>query len=120
MVNFADMKLFKAEEQRENLRYQINPHFFMNTLNNIHALVDIDPEKAKESFVKIAVVIDAGRIIFRCINSKSSAAPGDGKGLGQENTRRRFELLYGEAYTLHIDDMPDRYEVFLVLPVRPV
>ena len=35
--------------QLEYLRYQINPHFFMNTLNNIHALVDIDPEKAKES-----------------------------------------------------------------------
>ncbi len=33
----------------ETLRYQINPHFFMNTLNNIHALVDIDSEKAKES-----------------------------------------------------------------------
>ena len=25
--------------------------------------------------------------------------------------------MYGEAYTLHIDDMPDRYEVFLVLPM---
>ena len=37
------------ERQLESLRYQINPHFFMNTLNNIHALVDIDPEQAKES-----------------------------------------------------------------------
>ena len=36
-------------QQLETLRYQINPHFFMNTLNNIHALVDIDPDKAKES-----------------------------------------------------------------------
>jgi len=33
------------------LRYQINPHFFMNTLNNIHALVDVDPEKAKSSII---------------------------------------------------------------------
>ena len=36
------------------LRYQINPHFFMNTLNNIHALVDLDPEKAKESIVELS------------------------------------------------------------------
>lgn len=35
--------------QLELLRYQINPHFFMNTLNNIHALVDIDPESAKKA-----------------------------------------------------------------------
>ncbi len=38
----------------ECLRYQINPHFFMNTLNNIHALVDISPEKAKESIVELS------------------------------------------------------------------
>lgn len=32
--------------QLSYLKYQINPHFFMNTLNNIHALVLIDPEQA--------------------------------------------------------------------------
>ena len=42
------------EQQLEYLRYQINPHFFMNTLNNIHALVDIDPEKAQETIVELS------------------------------------------------------------------
>ena len=42
------------EQQLEYLRYQINPHFFMNTLNNIHALVDIDPEKAKDTIVELS------------------------------------------------------------------
>ncbi len=42
------------EYRLECLRYQINPHFFMNTLNNIHALVDISPEKAKESIVELS------------------------------------------------------------------
>lgn len=42
------------ESQLEYLKYQINPHFFMNTLNNIHALVDIDPEKAKTSIVDLS------------------------------------------------------------------
>lgn len=42
-------------KQRLNyLRYQISPHFFMNTLNNIHALVDIEPEKAKKSIVELS------------------------------------------------------------------
>lgn len=35
--------------QLEALRYQINPHFFLNTLNNIQALVLLDPDKATES-----------------------------------------------------------------------
>lgn len=42
------------KNQLESLRYQINPHFFMNTLNNIHALVDIDSERAKESIMKFS------------------------------------------------------------------
>ena len=41
-------------QQLQYLRYQINPHFFMNTLNNIHALVDIDPMKAKASILELS------------------------------------------------------------------
>lgn len=36
------------------LKHQISPHFFMNTLNNIHALIDIDSEKAKDSIIKLS------------------------------------------------------------------
>ncbi|MCR5851244.1 MAG: histidine kinase [Bacteroidaceae bacterium] len=42
------------EQQLDYLRQQISPHFFMNTLNNIHALVDIDPVKAKETIVELS------------------------------------------------------------------
>ena len=42
------------ERQLQYLKYQVNPHFFMNTINNIHALVDIDPERAKASIVELS------------------------------------------------------------------
>lgn len=42
-----DLERENLNQQLQYLKYQINPHFFMNTLNNIHALVDIDPEEAK-------------------------------------------------------------------------
>ncbi len=42
------------EQQLAYLRYQINPHFFMNTLNNIHALVDIDSEMAKDTILELS------------------------------------------------------------------
>lgn len=42
------------EAQLAYLRYQVNPHFYMNTLNNIHALVDINPERAKTSIVELS------------------------------------------------------------------
>jgi len=31
------------------LRYQIQPHFFFNSLNNIYSLIDIAPDRAKET-----------------------------------------------------------------------
>lgn len=49
-----DIEKHSLERQLEYLKYQINPHFFMNTLNNIHALVDIDAEKAKRSIVELS------------------------------------------------------------------
>lgn len=36
------------------LRNQASPHFLMNTLNNIHALIDIDTEKAKNAVIKLS------------------------------------------------------------------
>ncbi|MDO9152387.1 MAG: histidine kinase [Paludibacter sp.] len=39
------------------LRHQINPHFLMNTLNNIHALMDINVENAKESVIRLSTLM---------------------------------------------------------------
>lgn len=52
-----DLEKEHLEQQLEYLRYQINPHFLMNTLNNIHALVDIEPEQAKESIVDLSKIL---------------------------------------------------------------
>ena len=50
----VELEKQNLEQQLEYLRYQINPHFFMNTLNNIHALVDFDPAKAQETIVELS------------------------------------------------------------------
>ena len=50
----VELEKQNLEQQLEYLRYQINPHFFMNTLNNIHALVDFDPVKAQETIVELS------------------------------------------------------------------
>lgn len=36
------------------LRQQISPHFFMNTLNNIHALIDIEKTQAQEAVIQLS------------------------------------------------------------------
>ena len=52
--HLAKLREQSLKQELDYLRYQINPHFIMNTLNNIHALVDIDPEQAKVSIVDMS------------------------------------------------------------------
>jgi hypothetical protein len=42
------------ETQLAFLKHQVSPHFFMNTLNNIHSLIDIDAVEAKKSVIKLS------------------------------------------------------------------
>ena len=39
------------------LRHQVSPHFFMNTLNNIHSLIEIDSEKAQDAVVRLSTLM---------------------------------------------------------------
>ncbi|UMB61202.1 histidine kinase [Lutibacter sp. A80] len=39
----------KLQSELQHLHYQLQPHFFFNSLNNIYSLVDISPDQAKKS-----------------------------------------------------------------------
>ncbi|MCX6327485.1 MAG: histidine kinase [Bacteroidia bacterium] len=39
------------------LKHQVSPHFFLNTLNNIHALVEIDSSKAQEAIERLSTLM---------------------------------------------------------------
>jgi len=46
-----------AEAELRNLRNQINPHFLLNTLNNIYALTAIDSERAQEAIQQLSKLL---------------------------------------------------------------
>ena len=48
------MEKENVENQLAFLRNQVSPHFFMNTLNNIHSLIDIDSTEAKDSVIRLS------------------------------------------------------------------
>ena len=57
LLDEQQMLRLKEENLRAemtSLKYQINPHLFMNTLNNIHALIDIDTEAAKSAVIDLS------------------------------------------------------------------
>lgn len=55
----SDQKLKESEAARakaelHNLRSQINPHFLLNTLNNIYALTAFDTKRAQEAIMQLS------------------------------------------------------------------
>ncbi len=47
----------KSEAELQNLKNQINPHFLLNTLNNIYALIEFDPPKAQQAVVDLSKML---------------------------------------------------------------
>ena len=196
----ASLEKENLRQELVYLRYQVNPHFLMNTLNNIHALVDIDPSEAKSSivhlskfmryllydsdkeyitlqqaidlvhqyidlmskrycdsvdirfeapeqvpnvglaplilmpfienafkhgvsynkpsFIHMALSVQDNRICFNCINSKNDIKHEVG-GVGMTNVVKRLDLIYGDQYTLRVDDK-EQYSVCLTVPAHHV
>jgi sensor histidine kinase YesM len=59
----SEQKLRKDEEKEHLktnlalLRHQVSPHFLMNTLNNIHSLVEIDSTKAQDAIERLSTLM---------------------------------------------------------------
>lgn len=51
MLNMQNEKML---QELKSLKYQINPHFLMNTLNNIQSLIEINPELAQKTILHLS------------------------------------------------------------------
>lgn len=52
-----ELEIEKTESELLNLRNQINPHFLLNTLNNIYALIAFDQEKAQRAVLSLSSML---------------------------------------------------------------
>ena len=212
--HLTEMERKNLEQQLEYLKYQLNPHFLMNALNNIHALVDIDPERSKEAIIQLSKILryvlyetdnkrvplnkelefmknytdlmrmryggklqftdssnllipsspeqsqmippllfvsfvenafkhgvsyqqpsfieitgkrykdkqEHDRLLWSCRNSKhqkqqQTTVPQQG-GVGMANVRQRLDIIFGNNYTLNVNETDDTYEVTLDIPME--
>jgi len=203
----AETEQEKAKLEKENvesqlafLRNQVSPHFFMNTLNNIHSLIDLNSEEAKESIIRLSRLmrhllydseienipitkeiefvrnyVDLMKLrfsdkveiemdilnslpsksippllftsfvenafkhgisykdtsfinitfsyleeclIFKISNSNHHLKNEEvDSGIGIENSRKRLDLIYGDKYSLIIEDKKNEFSVHLSIPV---
>lgn len=52
-----EMEIQKTKSELDNLRSQINPHFLLNTLNNIYALIAFDKDKAQKAVLSLSLLL---------------------------------------------------------------
>ena len=112
----SEQNKLKAEKESiknkmDFLQTQISPHFFMNTLNNIHALVDIDTEEAKQSIIKLSQMMD-----YMLYESQTSTI-----ALKQEiNFIKSYVELMKLRFTEEIDILLDISPVLPAVKIPPL
>ena len=52
-----ELEKAKSEAELQNLKNQISPHFLLNTLNNIYALIEFNPDKAQEAVLDLSKLL---------------------------------------------------------------
>ena len=50
----GELERSQMRRELEQLKAQISPHFFMNSLNNIHGMVEINPQKAQDMILELS------------------------------------------------------------------
>lgn len=49
-----ELENFHIKQELEQLRTQVSPHFLMNSLNNIHGMVEMDKQKAQDMILELS------------------------------------------------------------------
>lgn len=56
-IRINALEKVNLQEELNQLKSQVNPHFLFNTLNNLHALTRIDPEKASQILLSLSGIL---------------------------------------------------------------
>lgn len=88
----------EMEYRYQALKAHINPHFLFNSLNILHSLIDVDPEKAREFTVAIS---DLYRYILA--NQEKSEVPLESELEFLASYRDVLKIRYPEGFDIEVE-----------------
>lgn len=98
----------RAEAELKNLRWQVNPHFLLNTLNNIYALTAIDTNRAQQAIQELSRLMR--HVLYD--NQQPSVPLGD---------ELEFIHNYIELMKIRLPQTVDvQYRIPTAIPNRPI
>jgi LytS/YehU family sensor histidine kinase len=120
---YVDEKKRRKELETTNLEYelttlrsQVNPHFLFNTLNNIDALINKDPEKASELLIKLS---DEMRYILYDANTEKIDIESELQFLNNFISLQKIRMNHQDPITtnIEIDNQQEKIPPMLFLPL---
>jgi LytS/YehU family sensor histidine kinase len=128
LTNFLDLEKLR----RDNLSTDISSQTAPRILNSVflppnlfttfveNAVKHSVTISGVESYIRITIEIDEGKLYFNCVNSKDpDYRPSSEKhsGLGLANIKRRLDLLYADNYVLEITSTETEHTIQLTIPI---
>lgn len=113
----------KREQKRSTLQYeldflksQLSPHFLFNTLNNISALIRIDPKKAESSMEKLSKLL---RVMLYQTSDQYITLQEDIDILQKYAAleRLRFDDSFDFKFDVQLEDPERKIDPLLVMPL---
>ena len=101
----------KMAQELQSLKYQISPHFLMNTLNNIQALIDTDAERANKTLQQLSKMMR-----YQLYDNTSHSVPLRKELDFMRNFIALMRIRYPESVRIEVD-FPDEDRGICVPPL---
>ena len=113
-LRYTDKVCIMCDMPGEIPKVQIPPLLFISFVENAfkHGV-----SYQKESFIRVTMTVEDGKLAFRCSNSNWGKSGEQNHGIGLENVRKRLRLLFGQDYTLSINEREGSFNVLLIIPL---
>lgn len=111
-----EQKSMSLQYELDFLKNQLSPHFLFNTLNNISALITIDPKRAEESMAKLSKLL---RITLYQTSDKTIALRDDIDILQKyaDLERLRLDSSYDLRFDIQVEDSEFQIAPLIAMPL---
>ena len=111
-----EQKSMSLQYELDFLKNQLSPHFLFNTLNNISALITIDPKRAEESMAKLSKLL---RITLYQTSDKTIALRDDIDILQKyaDLERLRLDSSYDLRFDIQVEDPEFQIAPLIAMPL---
>ena len=111
-----EQKSMSLQYELDFLKNQLSPHFLFNTLNNISALITIDPKRAEESMAKLSKLL---RITLYQTSDKTIALRDDIDILQKyaDLERLRLDSSYDLRFDIQVENPEFQIAPLIAMPL---